>query len=164
MLLRRSNYSKLSSQCFGTYASYITMTTRASHHTQRFAPLDPTRSSGSDAPRLKGIVFDVDGTLWYVLDFVLILRSSSLGNLYFGTGIHAAKIVLDCFCPSIVHYHASIYINFPLISQINVTTLSVSQSTPDTSIFVVLVLQISYKVPNVSSSTLANPNHTCSKR
>jgi len=27
-----------------------------------FAPLDTTKAS--DAPRLKGIVFDVDGTLW----------------------------------------------------------------------------------------------------
>lgn len=29
---------------------------------RRFAPLDPARVS--DAPPLKGIVFDVDGTLW----------------------------------------------------------------------------------------------------
>lgn len=29
---------------------------------RRFAPLDPARSS--NAPPLKGIVFDVDGTLW----------------------------------------------------------------------------------------------------
>ena len=37
---------------------------------KRFAPLDPQRGGGggggSGAPRLKGIVFDVDGTLWYV--------------------------------------------------------------------------------------------------
>ena len=32
-------------------------------HTKRFAPLDPAKSRSS-APRLKGIVFDVDGTLW----------------------------------------------------------------------------------------------------
>lgn len=31
--------------------------------TKRFAPLDPAKS-GSSAPKLKGIVFDVDGTLW----------------------------------------------------------------------------------------------------
>lgn len=34
---------------------------------KRFAPLDPQRGGGgSGAPKLKGIVFDVDGTLWYV--------------------------------------------------------------------------------------------------
>lgn len=31
---------------------------------KRFAPLDPKRSNESGAPPLKGIVFDVDGTLW----------------------------------------------------------------------------------------------------
>jgi hypothetical protein len=31
---------------------------------RRFAALDPARKS--DAPPLKGIVFDVDGTLWWV--------------------------------------------------------------------------------------------------
>lgn len=30
-----------------------------------FAPLDPGKGAGhKDIPRLKGIVFDVDGTLW----------------------------------------------------------------------------------------------------
>lgn len=33
---------------------------------RRFAPLNPQLAAGSDAPRLQGIVFDVDGTLWYV--------------------------------------------------------------------------------------------------
>ena len=32
---------------------------------KRFAPLDPERrGGGEDLPRLKGVVFDVDGTLW----------------------------------------------------------------------------------------------------
>ena len=33
---------------------------------KRFAPLDPERGGGggSELPRLKGVVFDVDGTLW----------------------------------------------------------------------------------------------------
>jgi len=31
---------------------------------RRFAPLDKNRSNDHDAPQLKGIVFDVDGTLW----------------------------------------------------------------------------------------------------
>ena len=39
-------------------------TTQEIKHTKRFAPLDPAEGSGSDAPGLKGIVFDVDGTLW----------------------------------------------------------------------------------------------------
>lgn len=33
---------------------------------RRFAPLNPGTTVNSAAPRLKGIVFDVDGTLWYV--------------------------------------------------------------------------------------------------
>lgn len=33
-------------------------------HTKRFKPLDPSYSKGSDDPVLKGIIFDVDGTLW----------------------------------------------------------------------------------------------------
>lgn len=33
---------------------------------KRFAPLDPQKSNPASAPPLKGIVFDVDGTLWYV--------------------------------------------------------------------------------------------------
>lgn len=31
---------------------------------RRFAPLDPARSNTHGAPKLRGIVFDVDGTLW----------------------------------------------------------------------------------------------------
>lgn len=34
---------------------------------KRFAPLDPVRGNPHKAPPLKGIVFDVDGTLWYAL-------------------------------------------------------------------------------------------------
>ena len=33
---------------------------------KRFAPLDPAKPNKDNAPPLKGIVFDVDGTLWYV--------------------------------------------------------------------------------------------------
>lgn len=33
---------------------------------KRFAPLDPEKRNEAGAPPLKGIVFDVDGTLWYV--------------------------------------------------------------------------------------------------
>ena len=32
---------------------------------KRFAPLDPQKNNPVGAPPLKGIVFDVDGTLWY---------------------------------------------------------------------------------------------------
>ena len=32
---------------------------------KRFAPLDPQKRNAAGAPPLKGIVFDVDGTLWY---------------------------------------------------------------------------------------------------
>jgi len=37
---------------------------------RRFAPLNPEKASKSNAPKLKGIVFDVDGTLWYDLIFI----------------------------------------------------------------------------------------------
>jgi hypothetical protein len=33
---------------------------------KRFAPLDPQKGNAAGAPPLKGVVFDVDGTLWYV--------------------------------------------------------------------------------------------------
>jgi hypothetical protein len=36
---------------------------------KRFAPLDTSKGNEAGAPTLKGIVFDVDGTLWYVLIF-----------------------------------------------------------------------------------------------
>ena len=35
----------------------------------RFAPLDTSMTPLVEAPRLQGIVFDVDGTLWYSLSF-----------------------------------------------------------------------------------------------
>lgn len=31
---------------------------------RRFAPLKPGAKNDHDAPKLKGIIFDVDGTLW----------------------------------------------------------------------------------------------------
>ena len=34
--------------------------------TRRFAPLNPDVPNHTNAPRLKGVVFDVDGTLWYL--------------------------------------------------------------------------------------------------
>ncbi|KAK1518342.1 haloacid dehalogenase-like hydrolase [Colletotrichum abscissum] len=37
------------------------------HAPRQFAPLKPGAAVNSTAPRLKGIVFDVDGTLWYVI-------------------------------------------------------------------------------------------------
>ena len=39
-------------------------TDQTMRHTKRFKPLDPTNSKSSDDPVLKGIIFDVDGTLW----------------------------------------------------------------------------------------------------
>lgn len=41
--------------------AFVTM---ASRNARRFAPLNPGKSKDSNAPPLKGIVFDVDGTLW----------------------------------------------------------------------------------------------------
>ena len=53
---------------------------------KRFAPLDPKKINEAGAPPLKGIVFDVDGTLWYVrlstltlqLPYFLLLKQISL--------------------------------------------------------------------------------------
>lgn len=39
--------------------------TMASKTPKRFAPLQPGVSPSSGAPLLRGIVFDMDGTLWY---------------------------------------------------------------------------------------------------
>lgn len=48
--------------------SWRTMSTTPFQDTKRepkrFAPLDPAAQHGKDLPRLKGIIFDVDGTLW----------------------------------------------------------------------------------------------------
>jgi hypothetical protein len=33
---------------------------------RRFAPLNPELPNEHNAPKLQGIIFDVDGTLWYV--------------------------------------------------------------------------------------------------
>lgn len=42
------------------------MTTKATRGPpKRFAPLDPVKGNPHKAPPLKGVVFDVDGTLWY---------------------------------------------------------------------------------------------------
>lgn len=38
---------------------------------RRFAPLRQDADT-SDAPKLKGIVFDVDGTLWYVYRLIIV--------------------------------------------------------------------------------------------
>lgn len=40
--------------------------TQARRPAKRFAPLNPQDGNDSAAPQLRGIVFDVDGTLWYV--------------------------------------------------------------------------------------------------
>jgi hypothetical protein len=37
---------------------------------KRFAPLDPRIANSAGFPQLKGIVFDMDGTLWYVSECV----------------------------------------------------------------------------------------------
>jgi hypothetical protein len=51
--------------------SAVVPTTPPQHDTQRkprrFAPLNPDTTHGQDLPKLKGIIFDVDGTLWYVI-------------------------------------------------------------------------------------------------
>ena len=45
---------------------------------KRFAPLDPQKSNPAGAPPLKGIVFDVDGTLWYAFSNHDFLNSSQM--------------------------------------------------------------------------------------
>ncbi|GMF69414.1 unnamed protein product [Aspergillus oryzae] len=47
---------------------------------RRFAPLNPERKGTSSAPPLKGIVFDVDGTLWYLI--LSLNHVTSLGILH----------------------------------------------------------------------------------
>ena len=53
---------------------------------RRFAPLDPQKSNSAGAPPLKGIVFDVDGTLWYAFsshDFTAMRVSDLAMSLCF---------------------------------------------------------------------------------
>lgn len=49
---------------------------------RRFAPLNPEKRGESDAPSLGGIVFDVDGTLWYfyLFYYVYLIYKSSMTN------------------------------------------------------------------------------------
>ena len=49
-----------------THKIYRDMSQSRGRPPKRFAPLDPDNSNPAGAPILKGIVFDVDGTLWYV--------------------------------------------------------------------------------------------------
>lgn len=75
------------------------MTTKATRGPpKRFAPLDPVKGNPHNAPPLRGVVFDVDGTLWY---------ASSVSPLYplffFPTDIRKKnnkKLVyaVDCSC------------------------------------------------------------------
>lgn len=44
---------------------------RAASNPRRFAPLNGGAGAGSDLPKLRGIVFDVDGTLWWVIATLL---------------------------------------------------------------------------------------------
>lgn len=46
---------------------------------RRFASLNPSRAEPSDDPQLKGIVFDVDGTLWCA--FLMSKKTPNLANL-----------------------------------------------------------------------------------
>lgn len=45
---------------------------------RRFAPLRQEPGTQSDAPSLQGIVFDVDGTLWYVSEPDLMSLGSKM--------------------------------------------------------------------------------------
>ena len=49
---------------FRTSSATSTTTKETKKRPRRFAPLNPDVPNEDDAPRLKGIVFDVDGTLW----------------------------------------------------------------------------------------------------
>jgi phosphoglycolate phosphatase-like HAD superfamily hydrolase len=46
---------------------------------RRFAPLNPALAESSDAPRLKGIVFDVDGTLCLPQNYMFAEMRKALG-------------------------------------------------------------------------------------
>ena len=66
---------------------------------KRFAPLDPQRSGGSGAPPLKGIVFDVDGTLWYVCFAVLWVSCCCGCWCMRPKGAGSEMLVLPFSCP-----------------------------------------------------------------
>ena len=51
-------------------------------HPKRFAPLHPEKGKQSKAPKLKGVVFDVDGTLWYNVPFITVMLSLSVSAVY----------------------------------------------------------------------------------
>jgi hypothetical protein len=66
----------------GAFSQYVPLTCKlssmASVRPRRFAPLDSTKKrEGDDRPILKGIVFDVDGTLCEESDLSLVLADDS---------------------------------------------------------------------------------------
>lgn len=64
---RRLSMLKPSSRISASLVRTMSSAPGYSLRQRRFAPLNPELSAKSDAPPLKGIVFDVDGTLWLVL-------------------------------------------------------------------------------------------------
>jgi len=59
--IRAKSFQKSPRRTFAMLAS--------SKEPRRFAPLKEGAANTSSIPRLKGVVFDVDGTLWLVLHF-----------------------------------------------------------------------------------------------
>jgi len=55
------------------------MATQPSKEPRRFAPLSDTDGKVvAGVPKLRGVVFDVDGTLWYIsIPFLLIILCES---------------------------------------------------------------------------------------
>jgi len=62
-----TKYRRISSSTPFRNPSLAAMATPAKF---RFAPLDTSITPLMEAPKLQGIVFDVDGTLWYSLSFL----------------------------------------------------------------------------------------------
>lgn len=56
-----SNVSKMS---YATSSGLGKPGKLAKRKPKRFAPLDPAVDAGHELPKLKGIIFDMDGTLW----------------------------------------------------------------------------------------------------
>ena len=68
MLIRRSSqdFARSISRVIPQVSVRIRAMSNVTPTPKRFAPLDPQKDNAAGAPPLKGIVFDVDGTLWYV--------------------------------------------------------------------------------------------------
>lgn len=93
LFARHAARSKSQTRCTAIARSRIATATFIMKYTKRFAPLDPAHRQSSDAAKLKGIIFDVDGTLWYVMKLLFIAGRNNLEASGFSGLAHVSRFI-----------------------------------------------------------------------